>query len=168
MATLLSSRSLRWLGLAVVVAVFLPACGTLGGGTKPTGTKPTTGTTPPPSGGSCRGDQEFQLTLTGSMDDPCAFNPVVVSNSHCQLLRMDAEATGAAQAPPSVIFEKNGSPFDRSANGSSGGWSATTTHHNCTSGPGCADATYALKLAQQENPILCAEYGSVTLRLVLR
>jgi hypothetical protein len=68
-----------------------------------------------------------------------------------------------------VIFEKDGTAFDRTANvPSAGTWSATTTHFNCSTGPGCADGTYAVRLQQQENPILCSEYGNVTLKLVLR
>jgi hypothetical protein len=156
------------LALALVLAVAVPAC-TLSNGTKNGGTT----TRPPgggqPSGGSCGGNQQFQLTGAGSMDDPCAFDPVVVRNSHCQLLRIDAEAAGAAQVPPGVIFEKDGAAFDRSANVASvGTWSATTTNFNCSNGPGCADGTYALRLSQPENPILCSEFGSVTLKLVLR
>lgn len=157
-----SMPRLRWLAVAITLAV-LAACGTTG-----TGTKPTNGTAPPVSG-SCGGNQRFQLTGAGSMDDPCAFDPVVVSGSHCQLLRVDAEAVSVTRVPPAVIFEKDGASIDRTPNvPSSGTWSATTSNFNCSTGPGCADGTYRVRLSQTENPSLCSDYGSVTLKLVLR
>ncbi len=109
-----------------------------------------------------------QLTGAGAQDDPCSFDPIVVRGSCCQLLRLDVAVSSASQVPPAVIFEKDGVPFERTTNPVGSGWSATTTKFNCSSGPGCADGTYTVRLRQLENPILCSEFGAPTLTLVLR
>ena len=147
-------------GLAIAFAALLPGCepdkpngGGGGGGGCPSG--------------QCTGQQQHQLTGAGSQDDPCVYDPIIVRCSNCQLLRLDLAATNATQTPPAVIFEKDGVTSEPTANPATGTWSATTNALNCSTGPGCADGTYIVRLRQPENSVLCSEFGTLTLTLKL-
>ncbi len=121
--------------------------------------------------GYCAGNVQRVLTLDSTTpgypaSNPCVYQPEHLRCSNCQLNSLSVTGAGGSQVPAGADL-RHDSTIDNNRSVTVGPpWSAVTNALNCSSGPGCADGTYVVRL-ENPNGYDCRDFGTATLRLTL-